>query len=243
MPRYVTTVLGLLAAALVLAACTGSNNTMPTELRNAQVGVFTPMGPPVARPVTPVSAPAEYRIRRLDKIDVIVFQVRELTLQGLQVDSSGQLNLPLVGQVPVTGHTTSEVSEEIARRLRATYLRNPQVTVIVSERAIEKVSVQGAVTRAGVFDLTGPTGLAEAVAMAQGITRSADPRQVAIIRQVEGRPHAAVFNLTDVLTARAPNPQIQADDVVYVGESGRMATWRSTIEGLPLLTALSYVAR
>ena len=226
----------LIAAALCSAALglgpAAADNEPPAS------GVFAPI-PAVAGP--PQSAGAnstEYRIRPLDKIDIIVFQVRELTLEKIQVDSSGQ---PLVGRIQVAGRTTDEVQDEVATRLRNGYLRSPQVTVIVSERAPEKVTVQGAVTHAGVFEMHGRTSLAEAVAMAEGTTRTSDPRHVAIVRVVNGQRQAAVFNLEDINYGRAPNPEVLGDDVIYVADSRSRVMWRNVIEALPVLSVLSYL--
>jgi polysaccharide export outer membrane protein len=203
----------------------------------APPGTFHPLPPSGAQTTTA----GEYRIRPLDKLDVIVFQVRELTLQNLQVDSTGQIGLPLVGAVQVSGRTANEVSNDIAGRLRGTYLRSPQVTVIVSERAPEKVTVQGAVTLAGVFEMHGRTSLAEAVAMAHGTTRTADPHHVAIVRNIDGQPRAAVFDMQAINNGQAPNPEVLADDVIVVNDSRSRTLWRNVIEALPALAVLSYL--
>lgn len=224
----------LCSAALGLGPAAADNQPPATD-------VFAPI-PAVAGPPQSAGAnSAEYRIRPLDKIDIIVFQVRELTLEKIQVDSSGQLNLPLVGRIQVAGRTTDEVQDEVAARLRNGYLRSPQVTVIVSERAPEKVTVQGAVNHAGVFEMHGRTSLAEAVAMAQGTTRTSDPRHVAIVRVVNGQRQAAVFDLEAINYGRAPNPEILGDDVVFVADSRSRVMWRNVIEALPVLTVLSYL--
>lgn len=183
----------------------------------------------------------EYRIRPLDKINVIVFQVPALTLQDLQVDSTGQMTLPLVGVVQVAGRTTTEISADITTRLRAGYMRDPQVTVMVSERAPEKVTVQGAVNLAGVFEMRGRTSLSEAVAMAHGTSRTADPRHVAIVRTVEGQPHAAVFDIEAINRGQAPNPEVLGDDVIVVNDSRSRVMWRNVVEALPLLGVLNYL--
>lgn len=184
----------------------------------------------------------DYRIRPLDKISIVVFQVRELTLERLQVDSSGQLGLPLVGSVNVAGRTALDVQGEIASRLRQSYLRNPQVTVIVAERAPRRVTVQGAVMEAGVFEMRGgQTSLAEAVSLARGLSRTADPTRVAIVRTINGQPHAAIFDLDAINTGRAQNPQVLPDDTIYVADSGRRVAWRSFIETMPVLSMLLYL--
>jgi polysaccharide export outer membrane protein len=183
----------------------------------------------------------EYRIRPLDKINVIVFQVPALTLQDLQVDSTGMMSLPLVGVVQVAGRTTTEISADITSRLRAGFMRDPQVTVMVSERAPEKVTVQGAVNLAGVFEMRGRTSLSEAVAMAHGPNRTADIRRVAIVRNIDGQPRAAVFDMQAINRGEAPNPEVLGDDVIVVNDSRSRVMWRNVVEALPVLAVFQYI--
>ena len=153
-------------------------------------------GPAPAQPVrtrpadfATLPAPPEgvnYRIGALDKLNVTVFQNKDLSAEKMQVDAGGHILLPLIGSVTAQGKTTSELSDEIASRLGQKYLQSPQVSVTVEEAVSQKVSVEGAVTEAGVFELKGRTSLLEAVARAKGTTRYANLRHVTIIRNVEG---------------------------------------------------------
>ena len=58
-----------------------------------------------------VLAEPEYRIGPLDKLDIIVFEVKDLSTQKLQVDASGRIILPLIGQVVAKGKTTTELAD------------------------------------------------------------------------------------------------------------------------------------
>ena len=77
----------------------------------------------------------DYLIGPLDKLNINVFQVKELTVENLQVDASGQILLPLIGSVIAKGKTTTALSSEIADRLREHYLQAPQVSVVVADTA------------------------------------------------------------------------------------------------------------
>jgi polysaccharide export outer membrane protein len=188
-------------------------------------------------------APAtdEYRIGPLDELDITVFEVKDLTLQKVQVDASGHLVLPLVGLLTAQGKTTSELSDEIASRLAARYLQSPQVSVVVEESASQKVTVEGAVTEAGVFQMRGRTSLMEAIAMAKGTSRDANLRRVAIIRTVDGQPHAAVFNLAQIYAGKSPDPEILGSDTVVVDTSGSKYFWDEVVRALPALSVLAFV--
>lgn len=182
-----------------------------------------------------------YRIGPLDRLDITVFQVKDLSLQKAQVDAGGQLRFPLIGAVTAGGRTAAELSADIARRLGERYLQSPQVAVVVTEAVSQRVSVEGAVNEAGVFELKGRTGLMEAVARAKGKSRTANAHRVAIVRSVDGAPHAARFDLLAIRAGRARDPEVLAGDVVVVDGSPVKTLWRGFVEALPGLFVFSYI--
>jgi polysaccharide export outer membrane protein len=183
----------------------------------------------------------DYRIGPLDRLDITVFHVKDLSLDKAQVDAAGRIAFPLIGSVIAGGRTAGELSTDIARRLGVDYLQAPEVSVVVAEAVRQKVSVEGAVNEAGVFDLKGRTGLMEAVAEARGESRTGNPHRVAIVRQVDGAPHAARFDLVAIRAGRARDPELMAGDVVVVDGSGFKIFWRSFVETLPGLFVFSYI--
>lgn len=191
--------------------------------------------------VQPVrSAPAEYRIGVGDKLDVRVFQVEDLSFEALVVDTSGNIQLPLIGAVRGSGRTAGEMSADIAGRLAAQYLRNPQVTVTVKEAASQKITVDGAVTRPGVYEMRGSTSLLQAVAMAEGPSRVADLTKVAVFRSIEGRRSVAIFDLSAIRQGRATDPEVLGDDVIVVDTSRLNSALREVVGALPAFSAFAY---
>lgn len=184
---------------------------------------------------TVAAAPAEYRIGVGDKLDVRVFQVEDLSFEELVVDTSGNINMPLIGAVRSAGRTAGEMSSDIAERLAARYLRDPQVTVTVKEAASQKVTVDGAVTKPGVYEMRGSTSLLQAVAMAEGPTGVADLTQVAIFRTIDGQRSVAVFDLAAIRQGRASDPGVFGDDVIVVDTSRLSSTLRNLIGVIPAL--------
>lgn len=184
---------------------------------------------------------SDYRIGPLDRLDVSVFEAKELGVERAQVDASGRLLLPLIGPVTAEGRTTAELAAEIAARLGESYLRSPHVTVSVDEAVSQKISVEGAVNEAGVFELKGRTGLMEAVARAKGELRTANPHRVAIVRLVDGAPRAARFDLATIREGRARDPEVFAGDTVVVDGSAVKGLWRGLVETLPALVVFSYL--
>ena len=99
--------------------------------------------PAPAETLAPTST-AEYRIRSGDVLQINVFQLQDFNREA-PVDAAGTIGLPLIGAVPVAGKTVRQVEEEIAQRLKAKYLQNPQVLVTIKDAVGLRVAVQGAV--------------------------------------------------------------------------------------------------
>ena len=182
-----------------------------------------------------------YRIGPSDKLAVTVFQVEDLSFPEIFVDASGRLQLPLLGSVQAAGLTPAELSMDLERRLGERYLRNPRVSVSVSDAASQKITVDGAVTKPGVYEMQGRTTLLQAVAMAEGGTRVADLKKVAVFRSVEGRPMVAVFDLAAIRRGEAVDPVVMGDDVIVVDTSRLSARYRNIIEILPGLAVFGYL--
>lgn len=182
-----------------------------------------------------------YRIGPTDKLQLTVFQVPDLSFEEIVVDASGSLQLPLLGAVQAAGLTPSELSEDLQRRLGQRYLRNPQVAVAIKEAASQKITVDGSVTKPGVFEMRGRTTLVQAIAMAEGISRVANTREVVVFRSVEGRRQVAVFDLAAVRSGQVDDPVLQGDDVVIVDTSRLSAAWRDIIAALPAFSTFLYL--
>ncbi len=193
--------------------------------------------------VAPMAAQssADYRIGPLDKLNIVVFQVKDLSIDNLQVDANGRVLLPLIGGVEARGKTTTELSNEIAARLSAQYLQSPQVSVTVADTASQKVTVEGAVNDAGVFELKGRTSLLEAVARAKGLSKAANTHRVAIIRNVDGSPHSATFDLAAISAGKARNPEVIANDVVIVDTSKSKSFWHGMVEVIPAFYLFTFL--
>lgn len=217
----------LILTACLLSACGGSRMDM-AAMTAAQ---------PVDLQITNISsAPQpEYTIGVGDKLSVRVFQVPDLSFDQLVVDTSGDIQMPLIGAVRATGQTAGQLSTQIAERLSAQYLRNPQVTVTVTEAASQKITVDGAVTKPGVYEMRGSTSLLQAVAMAEGPTAVADLTQVAVFRTISGQRSVALFDLQAIRQGRAEDPAVLGDDVVVVDTSRTSAAMRGIISAIPAL--------
>ncbi len=184
---------------------------------------------------TIATAPTDYRIGVGDKLSVRVFQVPDLSFDELVVDTAGNIQMPLIGAVAGAGRTAGEMSDDIAEQLSARYLRDPQVTVTITEAASQKITVDGAVTKPGVYEMRGSTSLLQAVAMAEGPSRLADLSKVAVFRTINGQRSVALFDLSAIRQGRAADPEVLGDDVIVVDTSRLNSALREIVTAIPAL--------
>lgn len=180
-------------------------------------------------------APEEYRIGPLDALDITVLQEPELSTKAAPVDAFGNVNLTLIGDVRASGKTASALANEIASRYSEQYLKNPQVSVVVAKPVAQKVVVQGEVIEPGIYPIEGPTTLLGALSLAKGETQLAALNDVVVFRNVNGQRSGAVFDIRQIRSGQAPDPQIRSNDMIIVGYSGGRRAWRDIMSAMPIL--------
>jgi polysaccharide export outer membrane protein len=178
-----------------------------------------------------------YRIGAFDRIAISVYQEEDLSVRDIQVDSAGNLLLPLIGQVHAAGQTSSELAGAVARLYGERYLVNPQVSVIVQESVSQKVTVMGSVIEPGVYAIQGRTTLISALAMAKGTSRVAALDNAVIFREINGERVGALFNIKRISRGESADPEILGNDMVVVGHSSIKAAWRDVLTAAPLIAA------
>lgn len=160
---------------------------------------------------------------------------------GYLVDSTGHVYLPLIGQVPLAGTSTTQAGVRIRERLMP-YLKEPTVNV---RNLTFRISVMGEVNRPSLFTLPNEQiTILEALSLAGDLTIYARRDNVLIIREAHGQRQFIQVDLTKRELFRSPCYYLQANDVVYV-EPGkaRLASVDQTYQLLPIaLSALSFLA-
>lgn len=174
---------------------------------------------------------AAYKIGPQDELEISVFKVPELT-RTVQVAEVGTINLPLVGEVPAAGRTARDIERDLTAKLGSKYLQSPQVTVSVKEYNSQRVTIEGAVKKPGVYPIRRKTTLLQLTAMAGGLGDAADQSGIVVIRQVNNKRSAQRFDLDEIRSGRLEDPAVQQGDVVVVGHSAMKAAWQTFLKGL-----------
>ncbi|MCJ2189200.1 polysaccharide biosynthesis/export family protein [Novosphingobium beihaiensis] len=217
-------------AALLCSACSA-----PTLVGRPGLAVYEnkPLPEPVREDL--VIPPRPYVLGPSDNLDVDVFGIPELS-KSVTVDLTGKIALPLVGELKVSGLTTSELTAVLVTKLRQAHVLDPKVTVNIANAASQIFTVDGSVASPGIFPLSGRMSLMRAIAKAQGTTEYARENYVVVFRTVQGQRYAALYDLRAIRQGLLDDPEIFSNDIIYVGDSQARRLFRDVITAAPLIT-------
>lgn len=167
------------------------------------------------------SASIDYVLQPLDLIRILVFQEPDLERQ-VRISQEYTINLPLIGQVDLTGRSVRQAEELIRQLYDRDFLRNPQITITVIEYTPRTVQVLGAVNQPGSIAFTPEQqmGLVEAIARAGGQARIADLKRVRLSRaKPDGTTETVTINIDDIMKGGSNDRWLlQKGDVIFVPE-------------------------
>jgi polysaccharide export outer membrane protein len=221
---------GVLVVTLVTSACSS-----PRFEGRADLTVFDnkPLPEPVRKDLVIPSRP--YVIGPSDQLAIEVFGIDELS-KNVTVDLTGQIALPLVGSLKVSGMTAEELTADLVARFRKAYVRQPQVTVNIVTAASQVITVDGSVTTPGIYPLLGRMSLMRAIARASGTTEFARENYVVVFRNVDSKRYAALYDLRAIRQGMYEDPEIFSNDVIYVGDDQARRVFRDLVQAAPLIT-------
>ncbi len=134
-------------------------------------------------PTGPLPPPDDYLIGVEDVLGVVVWGEPQLTLD-VQVRPDGRITVPLLNDIDVVGRSPEEVGARIGEALE-TYIKDPNVTVIVREINSFRVYFLGEVASQGALQFLRPTRLLQGIAAAGGLTQFAR-KEITVLREESG---------------------------------------------------------
>jgi len=187
--------------------------------RNGETAVDTPATPSAPR-LTP-----GVRVN----VAVTVVGKREISEVGLSVSDAGELQLPLLNDVPVRDMTLLDVETRLVT-LYSRFFRDPQVVVTFTQVGSDVgvspwgyATVMGRVMKPGriAFSADRNLTLSAAIAQAGGLATSARDRAVQISRKAsDGTVITRTVNLRAIVASGKMEEDIalQPDDIIFVPE-------------------------
>ena len=190
-------------------------------------------------------ADGDYQLHRGDALEIKFFYTPELN-ENVTVRPDGKIVLQLIGEMMVAGMTVQDLTEKLKAHY-ANILFTPEISVFVRTFAGQKVFVGGEVSAPGLVSFDGPPTLVQALIQVGWIKRSAQLRNVVIVRNSgAARPDVLFVDVQHGLDdpERTPPVLLQPFDVVYVPKT-RVAKVNDFIQQYiddPILTPLSRLA-
>jgi polysaccharide export outer membrane protein len=164
----------------------------------------------------PKAVDDDYIIGPADVLAIDVWKDAELT-RTVPVRPDGKISLPLIGELQVSGMTTSEVQRLVTERLQV-FISKPIVTVIVQEVRSRTYVIVGKIAKPGSYDLSKPTTVLEAIAIGGGFLDFAKVNKVYILRLREDGSRIKIpFDYKKVIEGdTSKNVELRSGDTIVV---------------------------
>ncbi len=142
-------------------------------------------------PESSASISSDYRLGTGDKVRVIVYGEADLGGE-FQVDATGYVRLPMIGQVKAAGLTAHDLEGSITTALGNGYLNDPRINVEVT--TYRPFYVIGEVQKPGEYPYANGITASSAIAVAGGFTGKAVESVIYVRHQGEDTEHRMVVN-------------------------------------------------
>jgi polysaccharide biosynthesis/export protein len=165
------------------------------------------------------SSPPDLLIGAGDLLEVSLYGMPDFKTD-VRVNSGGEISLPMLGTVAVSGLSVEQAETLIAHKLTEKGLFNdPHVTVFEKEYATQGISVLGEVQKPGIYPLLGSRKLFDAISVAGGTTPKAG-RYALITRRNDPQRPVQVPLLTGAADAMQNNVVVEPGDTILVSKAG-----------------------
>jgi polysaccharide export outer membrane protein len=158
-----------------------------------------------------------YRLNPGDKLEITVWEEEKLK-QEVVVLPDGTISFPLAGHIAAAGKTTEDLVVLLREHL-SKFIPDSEINVRLIAAEGNKIYVTGEVAHPGVFVMTSPTDVIQALSMAGGLTPFAKKNSIIILkREAGGRARSLSFEYGDVEDGEniESNIVLQSGDTIIV---------------------------
>ena len=198
-----------LLAAVLLSGCATQSPSSPEKIREALA-------------LSQEQSVQEYIIGATDVVNVSVWRNQDLSV-SVPVRPDGKISVPLIGDVQASGETPEHLADSVERRL-ASYIREPQVSVVVtsmgSHEFTDRVRVTGAVGQPTSTPHRDGMTVLDIVLGSGGLTPFASGNNAMLYRSLNGEVVAIPVRLDDILERGdiSTNYALRPGDILTIPE-------------------------
>ena len=166
------------------------------------------------------SVSGSYILSPNDQIQIEVFQEDDLRTSA-KISKEGTITFPLLGNIKLAGLTMSQATARLTELLKRDFLVNPRVSMTVLNFSKKRFTVLGQVNSPGIKEMPDQEGLdlLEAIGMAGGYTRIANPGKITIKRREGGAESVIQVDGKAMAKGNGKGFQIKPGDTITVAES------------------------
>jgi polysaccharide export outer membrane protein len=165
----------------------------------------------------PAPSDSQYIIGKEDILSVQVWREPELS-RLVAVRPDGDISLPLVGEVAAAGKTPLELQKKVTELL-GTFMKAPEVSVMVQDTRSQRFSIIGQVMRPGTYQLSNPMTVIDALALAGGFRDFAKSEKMFILRtNAYGKRQKIPVSYKKIVSIKGTtqNVELQVHDTLVV---------------------------
>jgi len=163
---------------------------------------------------------SQYKLQPSDRLGLNIFSLTDEKINFLKdpemevvLDNKGQVELPVIGFVTVSGLTIREAEQKL-KTVTSEYLKSPSVSIKLLNY---NVTVIGEVMNQGTFLSTEPRiNILEAIGKAGGLTENANRENIRIVRSENNTAKIYTVNLLEDNALLSPNFFLQPNDVLLI---------------------------
>jgi polysaccharide export outer membrane protein len=165
------------------------------------------------------AASKTYVLSPNDLVLMKVYQEDDLETRA-RIAKDGTATFPLIGVVRLGGLTVEQAAAHIRELFDKDFLVNPQVTLTVVEYSKRRFTVLGQVQKPGAYEIPNEETmtLLQAIAMAGGYSRLANPSRITVTRAIGERRITISLDGKAMAKDQSKPFEILPDDTITVDE-------------------------
>lgn len=199
------------ALAIVVSACATTATTPDSQVTEIKPPATIESQTNSAATSTPAQVKAHadslgYKLGNGDTLRITVFGEPDLSGE-FQVDGTGMISLPLIGEIAASGKSVRQVQRAMEELFRSGYLNDPRISAEVIN--FRPYYILGEVSRPGEYPYSDGLTVLNAIATAEGYTYRAN-KKVIFVRGADQQEEREV-KLTS-------STRVQPGDTLRIGE-------------------------